>query len=439
MPPVATGSRRLTTSTFVVLAGSGIAVLASLALRVVLARLLVPAELGLLLLGIAVVTVAGGAASLGLNLAASRDVAALRAVGRAAAAARLAVRVAVVAGISGLLASLALVAGAPLLAGWFGAEGDAGALTPVLRALSPVVLGLSLGLAALGVYRAYDRVVARAVLRDAGGGVLRAVVVTAVGLVFADLVTLAAAYGAAVLASESLFLAHSLRRSRREARAAVPVEAPPEAGGAVPPLSPRRLAPFAGLEILGQMQAWFDVLLLGLFVAPAELAAYALARALTRSLDLVRGAAAHRFLPTAAQAAARGERGELGAMQRHAVGLVLLLIALPTAVFLLLPGVLMELLFGAPYRAAGPLLAVLAVTVLLEAVFGFHELVLLAHGREGGVLTLRVVSQGVGIAALVVLAPPFGALGAAWAVVTMQAVRSAGVMVMARREAAVER
>ena len=196
-------------------------------------------------------------------------------------------------------------------------------------------------------------------------------------------------------------------------------------------LSPRRLAPFAGLEVLGQAQQWFDVLLLALFVPPAELALYALARALTRSLDLARGAAAHLFLPSVARAAVTGGEVPLEALMRRTVGLVLALIAPACALFLLVPGRLMGFLFGAPYAAAAPLLAILTLAVVLEAVFGFRELILLGRGREAGVWRLRALCLGVGAVLLVALAPPFGAVGAAWAVVAMQAVRGAGLAVMA--------
>ena len=78
VPSAAGDFRRLGGATLVVLAGSGVAVLASLAVRMLLARLLSPAELGLLLLAVAAVSVAGGVASLGINVAASREVASSR-------------------------------------------------------------------------------------------------------------------------------------------------------------------------------------------------------------------------------------------------------------------------------------------------------------------------------------------------------------------------
>ena len=68
--------------TLIILAGSGAALLTTLAARIIMARALTPAELGLILLGVALVSGVGGAASLGLGAAAGRRAADLRAKGR---------------------------------------------------------------------------------------------------------------------------------------------------------------------------------------------------------------------------------------------------------------------------------------------------------------------------------------------------------------------
>jgi O-antigen/teichoic acid export membrane protein len=65
--------------TAAVLGGSACALAAALALRVVVARTFPPAELGLLLAAVALVSWTGGAASLGLNAAIARHAAERRA------------------------------------------------------------------------------------------------------------------------------------------------------------------------------------------------------------------------------------------------------------------------------------------------------------------------------------------------------------------------
>ena len=67
--------------TAAVLGGSLAALAATLALRVVVARTFAPADLGLLLAAIALVSWAGGVASLGLNPAVARHAAEQRAAG----------------------------------------------------------------------------------------------------------------------------------------------------------------------------------------------------------------------------------------------------------------------------------------------------------------------------------------------------------------------
>ncbi|HMB55262.1 MAG TPA: hypothetical protein VKU40_18230, partial [Thermoanaerobaculia bacterium] len=64
-----------------ILTGSLVALASSLAIRVVLARSLTPADLGALLLGISIVSFAGVSASLGLRTAGARRIAARLAAG----------------------------------------------------------------------------------------------------------------------------------------------------------------------------------------------------------------------------------------------------------------------------------------------------------------------------------------------------------------------
>ena len=119
------------------------------------------------------------------------------------------------AGTSGAVATAALLAAAPVLGSWLAPEADAAALATALRALSPVVLALALGLTGLGVNRGYGGVRSRVLLRDAGGGVLRAAAVTVAALVSRDLVAVCLAFAAALLVTEGTFLAHALRRLQR--------------------------------------------------------------------------------------------------------------------------------------------------------------------------------------------------------------------------------
>ena len=114
----------------------------------------------------------------------------------------------------------------------------------------------------------------------------------------------------------------------------------------------------------------------------------------------------------------------------------MVLLWLPMLAALALPTLLMRLLFGAGYAAGGTLLALLTVGVLVETLLGFKDQSLVALGRERELVWLRTAAQGVGIAVLLVLAPRFGAVGAALAVLAMQAVRSAGLTLLLARSGA---
>lgn len=88
--PSGPGARRaILVSTLSVLAGSGVALAGSLVVRVLMARALEPDALGLVLLGIAVVTPVGAIAGLGTNAAMAQKLAELRAGGEETAARRI--------------------------------------------------------------------------------------------------------------------------------------------------------------------------------------------------------------------------------------------------------------------------------------------------------------------------------------------------------------
>jgi O-antigen/teichoic acid export membrane protein len=446
---------RIVGATLVVLAGSGMALLASLGARVLLARLLAPADVGLLLLGLGLVTAAGSLAGLGLNLPLTRRIAALRTAAlRGAdpwAPRRTAWTAAVTAIAAGLVAAGLVFAASPFIAPLLAPAADAPRLAAALRALCPVVVALPLGLAGLGINRGYGGVAARALLRDTLGGALRLAGIAAAALLSGSLAALGIAYSSAVLVSEGLFLAHGLRSAgRRVASAVAPrpslpsavdgvslpeAESPPSTGHLDRPLL-AALPPFFHLEILHQTEQWLDLMVVGLFASPREVALYGLARALTRSMDLVRLSASHRFFPAATGARASGASERFADVYRRSRFLVLAILWLPLLACLLVPGLLMATLFGPTYEPAGSLLSLLALAVLLEGLFGFKDQSLVVLDKEGGVLRVRLLAQVVAVLVLFLTVPRWGAVGAAVAVLGAQAVRSTGFTLMLRRTGA---
>jgi hypothetical protein len=161
--------RAIARPTLVILAGSCAAVLASFAVRWAMARGLSLAGFGLVTLGIALVSAAGGAATLGLTSAAARRVAFQLALGRPGAARGAARTALATAAVAGLLASALLVAAAPVVERTVGPG-----LSAVLRALAPVAAALAVGGALVGISRGFADTAGRALLRDGLGGALRA-------------------------------------------------------------------------------------------------------------------------------------------------------------------------------------------------------------------------------------------------------------------------
>lgn len=400
------GARRsLEAGALLVLGGTGAALAGSFALRVLLARLLEPADLGRFTLALALVSAAGGVAGLGLPMLAAQRIAAARARGddsAAAATARSAVRLAAV---TGAATTLLLVLASPLLGRVFADP----LLAMPLALLSPVAGGLALGLAALGVARGHDDVALRALLRDGLGSAAR---LLAVGLALVELAprigALAAAvlgYAAGALLADGAFVALVRRRGWLTLRG----ERDPTLRGALPP--------YLLVEGLAQAGQWLDVWLLGLVAPPAVVGVYAAARGLGRLLELAAEAAGHRYLPLASAAWQEGGAAGLLAVHRHAQAFVLALVWPAAALCLVHPVLLLSLLFGAQYAGGAAALRLLAGGLLVATLAGYGERTVVAAGRPREAWQARCV--GVVTAAVLCLAtaPAWGATGAAlgWA------------------------
>lgn len=404
----------LTLSATAILAGSGAALASSVALRVVLARALDPALLGSLLLALSVVSFAGGVASLGLRQASARRVAELRAAGRRRAAAGAGRTALLLAAGSGALVSLAGVAvlAVPLPLG--------GKLPPpLLAAAAPVALGLAVGTATWGVSQGHDDTRGRALVRDTGGGLLRLACVGAAILGGGGLVAIAFAWALGSLLAEGAFVGYAvasgwLRRPR--------------------PRCDRRLLaslpPFAGATAVNQSRTWLDMLLLGLLAPLAVVGLYGLAQSVWRVLRMVGTAAAHRFLPLATAAVAGRDATALADVHRRSRDLSFVFLWLPLAPCLLTPGPLVRLAFGADYAGAAQALRVLAAGLLVPALVGYAEEMLVARDRAAVVFRLGVASVLVTALLLVLLAPRFGAVGAALATSSGVVLRAAAAFVL---------
>jgi O-antigen/teichoic acid export membrane protein len=401
VPPGPGAHRAIFISTVSVLAGGGAALAASLVLRVLMARALPPDALGLVLLAIAIVTPLGSIAGLGTNSAVAQRVAERRARGDEEGARAVARRGEVIAARSGAVASVLLAALAVPLALLLGQPG----LDRVLLPIAPVALGLAVGVAALGAARGFGDSAGRALVRDAGGGLLRVLGVGSVLLAGSPTpFGIAAGFAAGSLSAELLFVGYVGMKGWLS----------PASPALAEPLLPS-LRPYAASEVLSQSALWLDIVVLGALAPPAVVGLYGVARGLTRILGLVPQASAHGYLPAAAAACARGEGERLPALHVATRRFAFALVWPVLSVCVLAPAPLLHLLFGAAYEAAAPTLRLLALASFATSFFDYLELLLIAERRPGDVLKAGLGGAAALLLLLAALVPRLGGEGAALA------------------------
>lgn len=395
-----------------VLLGSGLAIASALGVRVVMARFLAPDDLGAVLLAVAVTSFVGMVASFGLRSATARRVAERLAVGRSAEAESAARTALGLAALSGLLAAL-VIPFLPLLP-----LGRLGALaSSVLAGTAPAALGLSVGVAMWGIAQGHGDTRGRALFRDAGGSALRLAGVLVAALLSGGPVQFALGWGLGSLAGELSFVAYGARRGWL-ARGA------PESSRLDRGLL-RSLPPFAGMTLINQMATWLDIVLLGALAPLAAVGVYGAAQGLSRVLGQVSDSASHRFLPLASAAVAAGDEAGLAAGFRRSRQLAFSYLWPALAPCLLCPQALVSVAFGAHYEVAGSALRLLAAGWLVRSLAGYTEEALVARGHAARVFAITLCSTLLIATLFLFWVPGWGALGAAAAVASGQALRGA--------------
>jgi len=403
----------VTLPTLAILTGSGAALLTTLAARIIMARALTPAEMGFVLLGVAVVSGVGGVASLGLSSAAGRRVADLLASGRAAqarASGRSALAISVASGVTAaaaLLVAAIVVAFLP----------KAGPFGGMLAILAPVALGLAPGFAMVGVARGFGDFVGRPLIRDACGGLLRLAAIGVAVMTEGGVRWIAFGFMVGSLAGEFGFIAYGVLRGWLRRGDGKVWDRELWQG----------LRPYSVMELLSQLTQWADMLVLGALGSPAAVGFYGVGRSFSRALEIVHISAGHNFLPSATSALHRGGREEMIRVYVRTRTFIFALLWPFLALCIAAPAAVIGPLFGAPYLPAAPALRLLAAALLVQAVFGYKDLALIALGSAPPTARVSVYSFGAGLLAMVVLIPPFRGVGAATAVLVMAAVRGAAL------------
>jgi O-antigen/teichoic acid export membrane protein len=409
--------------TLVILSGSGAALLTTLAARIVMARALTPAELGLILLGVALVSGMGGAASLGLATAAGRRVADLRASGRTVEAHASGRSALAIGAASGGAAAGTLLVVAAALAFLPAADRFGG----VLGILAPVALGLAPGFAMVGVARGFGDFVGRPLIRDGAGGLLRLAAIGVAVMTQGGLRWIAFGFMVGSVTGELGFIAYGVMRGWVRRQGEHRWDSDLWQG----------LRPFAVMELLNQLTQWTDMLILGVLGAPAAVGYYGVARSFSRALEIVHISAGHNFLPSATAALHHGGRCEFVRVYVRTRTFIFALLWPFLALCLAVPDTVIGPLFGEVYLPAVPALRLLGIALAVQAAFGYKDLALIALGHAGVTAGASVRSFGAGLLAMVLLIPPFGATGAAAGVLVMAAVRGAALAHLLWRKAAI--
>jgi lipopolysaccharide exporter len=191
--------------------------------------------------------------------------------------------------------------------------------------------------------------------------------------------------------------------------------------------------PFFGMGILTTLMYRADAIALEALYGPAVVGLYTAATyQVVQRLRIIPDSLAGAIYPALAKAASPEERGALiGRALRYGLAATL-----PIAVgAALVGGPLMALLFGEPFRPAGRILAISALSLPLFAIIQVTAMAMAAMKRENEALRRRAASALVFAALLAYLAPRYGAEGTALAIALGLAVEAAGSALALRADA----
>jgi O-antigen/teichoic acid export membrane protein len=183
----------------------------------------------------------------------------------------------------------------------------------------------------------------------------------------------------------------------------------------------RRMFVFSATQFLSSamlaLQAQGDVLLLKRFASSAMVGNYDTAKKIFRGFEAFRDAGALLIFPGAARLTAQNRDAEMVLMVEKMIGFSLVaLVPLVLVVWLGPTDTLFHLIYKGKYLAAPMIFKVLSLAALTFP-FTLNVYVLNGAGRAASVFRVTLLSAATFFIAGIVLIPPYGAVGAALAVV----------------------
>lgn len=424
-PPEGELARRQIRGSSLLLAGQAFAVLAGLATQVVIVRYLSEEGYGAFAYALSIAVVAESVAAFGMRRGVSRFLPIYEEQGDLArAAGTLLFALATVLGL-GLAVVLVVIGLRGGIAGSFAGDPTATALIAIMIVLAPIQ---ALSTLLDGVFAVFSRPRAIVLRRFLLTPLLRLAVVLVMAANAADVELVGIGYvaaGAIGLVLYAPMLAAVLRQHGfaghlRPGRFTVPARA--VLAFTVPLLSN---------DVTAALLNAANAIVLGILATPEAVAELRAVLPLALTMGYVLSSFGLLLVPLAARLFARSEPRELNQLYwRTAVWTTVL--AFPIFLSCLtLAEPLTVLLFGERYASAAPVLAVLAVGQFVNTAAGHNGVLLGVFGRVRFIVATNVLAVAANLALLLLLVPPFGAIGAAAATsatfVVLNAIRQVGL------------
>jgi len=165
-----------------------------------------------------------------------------------------------------------------------------------------------------------------------------------------------------------------------------------------------------------------DTLFLSAFAGPVAVAVYNAAKVFTRAFDMIPQVVQMFVLPATSRLSSRGEQHALQALGEKAVSFTTIAAMPVTLLFLLAPGLLVDVLYSGRYQEAIPVLRVFSVLGLVVPLYAVGSSLLMGLGNARAVFMLGLQMLFLSLAGYLVLIPPLGAVGAAAAYTAASAI-----------------
>jgi O-antigen/teichoic acid export membrane protein len=185
----------------------------------------------------------------------------------------------------------------------------------------------------------------------------------------------------------------------------------------------KRSASNASTDLANGLYMRADLYLVGILLGEAAAGLYGMARQIVAPLRQVRQSFDGLLIPLVAKRLATRGSGASSEALASATRLILIL-QLPYLLAIVVVGRPLLDWMGAGFGAAYAAMALLAVAETMQSAFSIGDLVFV-YLRPGLGLRMTLVSIGIGVAAALLLIPPFGIAGAATAVLAAHGVRAA--------------